>query len=50
MYFLFRELYWEPSRYYSMERSEKIVTRAFVSQLVKERQEELEKIERMKHK
>lgn len=46
MYILFREFHWEPSRYFSMPESEKVVTRAFISRYADERKEEQEELDR----
>ena len=46
MYLLFREFHWEPSKYFLMPESEKIVTRAFLRQWEEEVEELKKEMER----
>lgn len=46
MYILFREFHWKPSDYFLLPESEKLVTRAFLSQYNKELEDERKEMER----
>lgn len=46
MYILFREFHWEPSRYFLMPESEKLVTRVFLRQYQEELEKEQKELER----
>jgi hypothetical protein len=48
MYILFRELHWKPSDYFNMPESEKVVVRAFLSQLSKETKKDADKLDRIR--
>lgn len=46
MYLLFREKGWEPTKYWSMTPSEKLITRAFLVRQFEDQKKELEELEK----